>query len=148
MIPLFSLLLLAALALALGVVGSLAGLVLGNLRLPALLALLPPAVAAGTNITISGAGAGAGAITHLRAGRFDRPAFLIMAPPSVVGAILGGFLSADVPGSLLVLLVAVIVLEQGAELVRSGTQATPLGPPRPPVGRDARWGLLMASTGF
>jgi len=125
----------------------LAGLVLGNLRLPLLLALLPPALAGGTNVTVSGAGAGAGVLAHLRAGRFDRYAFATMAPPSVVGAILGGLLAGQVPGLLLILFVSVIVVEQGTELLRRASKAGPSPAPAPPV-RNARWVAIVGSVGF
>ncbi|MCI4330581.1 MAG: sulfite exporter TauE/SafE family protein [Thermoplasmata archaeon] len=117
------LLILISATFAIGLLGSIAGLVLGNLRLPLLLATLPPAVAGGTNITISGAGAGAGALTHLKAGRFDREAFVAMAPPSVVGAIVGGLLAGWVPGTLLLVVISAIVIEQGYELLRFRAKA-------------------------
>lgn len=112
--------------LLLGVVGGLAGLVLGNLRLPLLLTALPPATAGGTNIAVSGAGAGAGAFEHGRARRLDGAVFAVMAPPSIVGAVVGGYFADRVPGTWLILLVAAIVLEQGTELlVRAHRSATP-----------------------
>ena len=50
-----------------GYVGSMLGLVLGTLRLPLIVALTgSPLAAAGTNIAISAASAGAGAIRHAR----------------------------------------------------------------------------------
>ncbi|MCI4351892.1 MAG: sulfite exporter TauE/SafE family protein [Thermoplasmata archaeon] len=147
MLALLPLSLLVLATFGIGVVGSLAGLVLGNLRLPLLLALLPPALAGGTNVTISGAGAGAGVLTHLREGRFDRQAFLIMAPPSIAGALLGGYLAGLVPGLFLVLFVAVIVLEQGVELLwrTSGQrQSHPvIAPPR-----NARWVGILGAVGL
>jgi uncharacterized protein len=131
-----------------GVVGSLAGLVLGNLRLPFLLGVLPPSIAGGTNVSVSGLGAGAGVLTHLREGRFDRTAFWIMTPPSVAGALIGGYLSGLVPGRYLILAVALIVLEQGAELLRATAARFPdRGPPSPPS-RDTRWGVVLGSLGF
>ena len=146
----FALLPLALLVLAtfgIGVVGSLAGLVLGNLRLPLLLALLPPALAGGTNVTVSGAGAGAGVLMHLREGRFDRQAFWIMAPPSIAGALLGGFLAGIVPGLFLVLFVAVIVVEQGIELLWR-TSALQLSRRSVAPPRNARWVGVLGVVGF
>ena len=148
MIELWVLLFLVALCFAVGAIGSVAGLVLGNLRLPVLLALLPAAVAGGTNIAISGAGAGAGALTHLREGRFDRTAFWIMAPPSLVGAVLGGVLAGLLPGELLIGIMALIVLEQGAELLYANYRrpADRTAPPTAP--RTRRWVLLLGASGF
>jgi hypothetical protein len=52
--------------------GGLAGLVLGNIRLPAALALASsPAAGAGANIGISAVSAAAAAIAHIRAGRVN-----------------------------------------------------------------------------
>lgn len=147
MLALLTLALLLLATFAIGVVGSFAGLVLGNLRLPLLLLLLPPALAGGTNVTISGAGAGAGALTHLGEGRFDRQAFLIMAPPSIAGALVGGFLAGLVPGLLLVLLISVIVVEQGIELLwRSSARQQSLS--TGPLARDARWMSILGTAGF
>lgn len=139
---------LVAATFAIGVVGSLAGLVLGNLRLPLLFAVLPPAVAGGTNVTISGAGAGAGTLTHIRGRRFDREAFLAMAPLSIVGAVVGGLLAGFVPGTILILLISLIVLEQGYELLRSSRKGTPpdADPDRPP--RDLRWRISLGVAGL
>ncbi|MGH3995416.1 MAG: hypothetical protein ACRDSN_23495, partial [Pseudonocardiaceae bacterium] len=52
--------------------GGLAGLVLGNIRLPAmLLAGSSPAAASGANIGVSGVAAAAAALVHIRAGRVN-----------------------------------------------------------------------------
>lgn len=150
MIALGFLLLLVGVTFTIGVIGGLAGLVLGNLRLPFLLGVLPPATAAGTNVTLSGVSAGAGVLAHLSGGRFDRRVFLLMAPPSIAGALAGGFLSGYVPAGVLILLVAGIVLEQGYELLRSTRASAPERPPGPSVLRDRRWaaGLVFAGVGI
>jgi uncharacterized membrane protein YfcA len=134
--------LVAVATFAIGVVGSLAGLVLGNLRLPLLLAVLPAATAGGTNILVSGAGAAAGAAAHIRAGHFDRHAFVWMAPASVAGALLGGTVAGILPEWLLISGLAVIILQQGALLVRSASR-----PPQeraPPSPARLRAGLIVA----
>ncbi len=138
-----TLLALVAATFGIGVVGSLAGLVLGNLRLPLLLLALPPAVSGGTNIVISGAGAAAGVLTHARSGYFDRGAFWIMAPPSVAGALIGGFVAGSVPGTFLILFVTVIVIEQGIELVRASRRkpANAIPVPVPERKRRRKWWL-------
>ena len=69
-----------------GYVGSMLGLVLGTLRLPLIVVLSgSPLAAAGTNIAISAASAGAGAVRHAREGRVDWRVVAWMAPPSIVG---------------------------------------------------------------
>ena len=85
-----------------GYVGSMLGLVLGTLRLPLIVALTgSPLAAAGTNIAISAASAGAGAIRHARERRVDWRIVAWMAPPSVAGAILGALAAGDVSERLL-----------------------------------------------
>ena len=71
-----------------GYVGSMLGLVLGTLRLPLIVAVAgSPLAAAGTNIAISAASAGAGALRHAREGRVDWRVVAWMAPPSIAGAV-------------------------------------------------------------
>ena len=75
---------------AVALAGGLVGLVLGNIRLPALLLISSsPAAGAGANIGVSGIAAATAAVTQVRAGRIHWRVFWWMAPPSVVGAIIG-----------------------------------------------------------
>lgn len=100
-----------------GYVGSLLGLVLGTLRLPLIVALTgSPLAAAGTNIAISAASAGAGAIRHARERRVDWRVAAWMAPPSVAGAILGALLADDVPERLLYAAIAAVLVWSGIDL--------------------------------
>lgn len=101
------------------VVGGLVGLVLGNIRLPViLLAASSPAGGAGANIGISGVSATAASVAHVRAGRVNWKLFGVMAPPSVVGAIAGGLVSGELPGDVLLAIVAVTLLYFGVDLLR------------------------------
>src|ERR671914_1832111 len=69
------------------VAGGAVGLVLGNIRLPAVLLIASsPAAGAGANIGISGVAAFAAAAAHIRAGRINWRLFAWMAPPSMAGA--------------------------------------------------------------
>ena len=87
---------------AAGALGSLVGLVLGSLRLPAvLLASGSPAAAAGTNIAVSAAAAFTGGLAHARAGRVSWRIVAWMTPPSVVGAFVGGYFAHEVPSRAL-----------------------------------------------
>jgi uncharacterized membrane protein YfcA len=102
---------------AIAVAGGLVGLVLGNLRLPAGIALASsPAAAAGANIGISAVAAASAAVTHVRAGRINWTLFAWMAPPSVVGALIGGYVAEIVPGDLLLVTVAVVLLYSAVDL--------------------------------
>ena len=65
---------------AVALAGGVVGLVLGNIRLPAVLLLAShPAAGAGANIGISGVSATAAAIVHVRAGRITTEPIAAMA---------------------------------------------------------------------
>jgi uncharacterized membrane protein YfcA len=99
--------------------GGLVGLVLGNIRLPALLLISSsPAAGAGANIGVSGIAAATAAVTQVRAGRIDWRIFAWMAPPSVAGAILGGLVSGALPGQALLVVIGVLLLGFGLDLLR------------------------------
>jgi uncharacterized membrane protein YfcA len=99
--------------------GGLVGLVLGNIRLPALLLVSSsPAAGAGANIGVSGIAAATAAVTQVRAGRINWRVFWWMAPPSVVGAILGGLVSGELPGRALLVVIGILLLAFGIDLLR------------------------------
>ena len=99
--------------------GGLVGLVLGNIRLPALLLISSsPAAGAGANIGVSGVAAATAAVTQVRAGRIHWRVFWWMAPPSVVGAIIGGLVSGALPGRALLVLIGILLLAFGIDLLR------------------------------
>ena len=100
-----------------GYVGSMLGLVLGTLRLPLIVAVSgSPLAAAGTNIAISAASAGAGALRHARAGRVDWRVVAWMAPPSIAGAVVGAFFAGDVSERLLQAAIAAVLVWSGIDL--------------------------------
>jgi uncharacterized protein len=93
------------------------GLVLGTLRLPFIVfATGSPLAAAGTNIAISAAAAGAAGLRHAREGRVDWRVVAWTAPPSVAGAIAGAVVADDVSESLLYGLIAVVLVWSGVDL--------------------------------
>ncbi len=98
----------------LGLAGGMVGLVLGNLRLPAVFFLVDSApIAAGTNIGISGIAAAGGAWRHWREGSIRWRVFLVMAPTSAVGAFAGGFFSADIDAGVLLIIFSVVIVYGG-----------------------------------
>ena len=100
--------------------GGLVGLVLGNIRLPALLLVSSsPAAGAGANIGVSGLAAATAAVSQVRAGRIHWRVFWWMAPPSVAGAILGGLVSGALPGRALLVVIGVLLLGFGLDLLRA-----------------------------
>lgn len=99
--------------------GGAVGLVLGNLRLPVLIALGSSAsAAAGANVAISGLAAMTAAVAHLREGRFDLRLFAWMAPPSLIGAVGGGLLAGVLPERILQATIAVVILYGAFEVMR------------------------------
>jgi uncharacterized membrane protein YfcA len=127
-------LVLAAIALwcfAVALAGGVVGLVLGNIRLPALLfAASAPAAGAGANIGVSGVAAAAAAVTHVRAGRVDWGLVAWMLPPSLAGVIVGSIVSGELPSRVLLIVIAVTLWYFGIELLR------PRRSPPPKRGRD------------
>ena len=115
--------------------GGLVGLVLGNIRLPALLLVSStPAAGAGANIGVSGVAAATAAVTQVRAGRIHWRVFWWMVPPSVVGAVIGGLVSGALPGTALLILIGILLLGFGVDLLR----------PRGPIRRREQLNIRAA----
>lgn len=111
---------------AVALAGGLVGLVLGNIRLPALLLVASnPAAGAGANIGVSGVAALAASIAHVRAGRINWWLFGWMAPPSVVGAVAGGYASGLLPGEALLAVIGITLLYFGIDLLRPKQDGKP-----------------------
>jgi uncharacterized membrane protein YfcA len=109
--------------------GGLLGLVLGNIRLPILLlAGSSPAAVGGANIAVSGLAAAAGSIVHVQARRVDWRLVAWMLPPSVVGAIGGGYAAGHLPANTLRIVIGAALLVFGVDLLRPRKSAAP--PPR------------------
>jgi uncharacterized membrane protein YfcA len=93
--------------------------VLGNLRLPAVLLLAAsPATGGAANIAISGVAAATASAAHLRAGRVNWRLVGWMGPPSVVGALVGGYLAGEVPEEALLLAIGAVLVWSGIDLLR------------------------------
>ena len=104
---------------ATALMGGLVGLVLGNIRLPVLvLDASSPAAGAGANIGVSAVSALAAALAHIRAGRIDWRLFAWMAPPSMVGAGIGGLLSGAVPSNVLLIAIGSTLVVFAVDLLR------------------------------
>jgi uncharacterized membrane protein YfcA len=99
--------------------GGLVGLVLGNIRLPAVLLVTQSAAAGGgANLLISATSAGAASIAHIRAGRVNWTLFAWMAPPSVAGALAGGYVAGVIDERVLLACIAAVLLYSGLDLLR------------------------------
>jgi len=122
------------------------GLVLGTLRLPfVILATGNPLAAAGTNIAISAAAAGAGGLRHARAGRVVWRVVAWTAPPSVVGAVAGALIATDVSEALLFGLIAAVLVWSGLDLALRPIAARPRDHLR--VGRGGVLAFLIGVLG-
>jgi uncharacterized membrane protein YfcA len=120
------LLLLATWSFLVALAGGIAGLVLGNLRLPLVLQFSSSAAAgAGANVAISAASALTASIAHWRGGRIEWRLFWLMAPPSLLGGIAGGVLSGLLPQRLLLATIAIVVLYGALELTRRRRRPVP-----------------------
>ena len=138
------------------VAGGLVGLVLGNIRLPFTL-VIASSVAAGTgaNLLISAAAAGTAGIAHIRAGRINWRLFAWMAPPSIVAALIGGYLSGVLPRSALLGVISAVLLYSSFDLARWTPPARRPGDGSEPelniaaaVGAGALIGLLGGIVGL
>jgi uncharacterized membrane protein YfcA len=121
--------------------GGLVGLVLGNLRLPVVLLLSSsPAAGAGANIGMSAVSAAAASVAHVRAGRVNWRLFRWMAPPSIVGAVAGGYLSGVLPGDVLLVVIAAVLYYSAFELLHPRRRPVPQA--RPAMELDLRAAVL------
>lgn len=127
---------------AVAVAGGVAGLVLGNLRLPLLVQFSSTTAAgAGANVAVSGASALTASYRHWRAGRIDWRLFWLMAPPSLLGGVAGGVLAGLLPQRLLLGAIAVVVLYGAVELHRRSSRPEPR---RRPGGRSMAIAIAFA----
>ncbi len=108
--------------------GGFVGLVLGNIRLPVVLLLASsPASGAGTNIAISGIAAATAGAAHIRAGRINWRLFGWMAPPSIAGALVGGYVSGLLPGDVLLAIIGSVLFYSAFDLFRWKSPAPRVG---------------------
>lgn len=107
-------------------VGALLGLVLGNIRLPILLLVgSSPAATGGANIAVSGLAAAAGSISHVRARRVNWRLVAWMLPPSVAGAVAGGYAAGHLPANTLRIVIGAALLAFGVDLLRPREHGSP-----------------------
>ncbi|MGH2958828.1 MAG: sulfite exporter TauE/SafE family protein [Solirubrobacterales bacterium] len=99
------------------VAGGVAGLVLGNLRLPAAVSFADTAAAGGgANVAISAVAAATAAIKHIREGRINWTMLWWLAPPSLVGGLVGGYLATTVPENALLVFISTVLFYGAWEL--------------------------------
>ena len=128
--------------------GGLAGLVLGNIRLPVLLLVASsPAAGAGANIGVSAVAAATAGAAHVRAGRVDWRLVAWMLPPSVTGAVAGGLLAGALPSQVLLGVIGVALLVFGVDLLRPKRRAAARERAEPDVRAAVVAGALIGFLG-
>jgi uncharacterized protein len=98
--------------LVVGTYGTMVGAGGGFLIVPVLLLVwhLPPALAAGTSLTVVFLNASAGSLSYARQGRVDYKSGILLALPTLPGSVLGAFVSERISGRTFDLIFAVLLL--------------------------------------
>jgi uncharacterized protein len=123
--------------------GGLVGLVLGNVRLPATVFVsMSAAAGGGANLAISAIAALTAALVHIRAGRINWRLVGWMAPPSIVGAVAGGYLAGTLPDTLLLLVITAVLVQAGIDLLRRPIKPKPASAEGGGDGLDVRAAAL------
>jgi uncharacterized membrane protein YfcA len=104
---------------AIGVLGGVVGLILGSLRMPALLRVVgeDPASAVGTNVAVGFCVGIAGALGHLPSATPDWKLMAVGAAASIPGALLGSRLTGRLSERQLVRAIAIVLLIAAAGMV-------------------------------
>jgi uncharacterized protein len=137
----------AAWCFIVALLGTSIGLILGTIRLPVLLLVSSsPAAGAAANVGISTVAAATAATRHVRRGIVNWKVVLWMTPPSVVGALIGGYVSGRVREDVLLGLIGVVLVYFG---IRTFVGSRDGRPPR--EGARMRpvvaWGLVIGLLG-
>jgi uncharacterized membrane protein YfcA len=128
--------------------GGLLGLVLGNIRLPILLlAGSNPAAVGGANIAVSGLAAAAGSIAHIRARRVHWRLVAWMLPPSVAGAVVGGYAAGHLPANTLRIVIGAALLVFGIDLLRPRKNPAPAPRAEPDLRAAVVAGAVIGAIG-
>lgn len=110
----------AIVGFAVGLLGGAVGLILGTLRLPALIAILniDPRIAAGSNLVIGFLMGGFGWVGHVTRGQVDYPVLIFMAITGMVGTYYGAWLTGKMSLRNLLYLMGVVLIVVGTLLIR------------------------------
>jgi uncharacterized membrane protein YfcA len=118
-------------------IGAAVGMVLGHLRLPLLIAYLDsPVSGASTNLAVSGLGALAGSIRHVREGRVSLAALALVGIPSALGAVAGMLLFVKINRFWAHITLGILLLVLGIRMLRRPAQQESAAP------APGRWQLL------
>ncbi len=128
--------------------GTSIGLILGTLRLPILLLVSSsPAAGAGANVGISTVAAATAAATHVRRGTVNWKLVAWMTPPSIVGALIGGYVSGRLPSNGLLVAIGALLMFFGARTLVGRDRPTRAAPARARMRLAVVWGLVIGLLG-
>ncbi len=101
-----------------GVLGGAVGLILGSIRLPALVRILrvDPRIAAGSNLFIGFFMGSLGWVGHVARGQVDYQLLIMMGAAAMVGSYLGARLTGKVELNTLILAMGIVLMIVGALL--------------------------------
>lgn len=116
----------AVVGFAIGLLGGAVGLILGSLRLPALITILgiDPRVAAGSNLVIGFLMGAFGWVGHVAKGQVDYPLLILMAVTGMAGTYQGARLTGTLSLRRLLTLMGVVLLVVGSLLLWDATRRT------------------------
>jgi uncharacterized membrane protein YfcA len=136
----------AAWCFVVALLGTSVGLILGTIRLPVILLVSSsPAAGAAANVGISTVAAASAAVTHVRRGTVNWRLVAWMTPPSVIGALIGGYVSGELPSNVLLVVIGLLLIYFGLRTLRGRKQST--APETPRMRPAAVWGLLIGLLG-
>ena len=130
-------------------VGTSIGLILGTVRLPILLLVSSsPAAGAGANVGISTVAAATAAATHVRRRTVNWKVVAWMTPPSIVGALIGGYVSGRLDESTLLVVIGLVLVYFGLRTFIGPRREAGSSPRRAPRMRPVvGWGLVIGLLG-
>lgn len=119
----------AGIGLGVGLLGGAVGLILGSIRLPALIRILrvDPRIAAGTNLFIGVLIGASGWVGHVINGQVDYALLALMGAAAMVGSYYGAKLTGRVRLNELLLAMGVVLMAVGALLVWRGANLNLMG---------------------
>lgn len=119
----------AGIGLGVGLLGGAVGLILGSIRLPALIRILrvDPRIAAGTNLFIGVLIGASGWVGHVINGQVDYALLALMGAAAMVGSYYGAKLTGRVRLNGLLLAMGVVLMAVGALLVWRGANLNFMG---------------------
>jgi uncharacterized membrane protein YfcA len=112
----------STIGLVIGLAGGAGGLILGSLRIPALIRILgvDPRVASGTNMFIGSLMCATGWIAHVARGHVDYPLIFLLAASAMIGVAIGSRYTERVSLQGLVITLGIVMAGSGALLIARG----------------------------